>query len=209
MLYLYIVRHGQTEWNAEGRIQGRLDSQLTEKGKEYAKLLGEKLQDVPFIQIISSPSLRTMATAEIIKGDREISIIKDKNIMEMDLGTWQGSTIEEIKSQFPEEYDCYRNRPDVYQNKDAESFMDIKKRAENFLEEFKKSPQNGNLLVVTHGLFIKSLFTIFKGIELKDIWTEPTVEGTSLTIVKLDEGHAEIMIEGDMSHLTGKGAALR
>ena len=60
---------------------------------------------------------------------------------------------------------------------------------------------NGNILVVTHGLLIKTLFAIFKGIEIKDIWKEQTVEGTSLSIVKMDQEELEILLEGDMSHV--------
>lgn len=201
MLYLYIVRHGETVWNAAERIQGRLDSRLTEKGRNYAQLLGEKLQDTDFTRIIASPSQRTMETAQLLKAERDIRVCKDERIMEMAMGPWQGMTKAEIQQQYPNEYEWFMTRPEHYQNAGAETFFDMKERAQDFLLELQKSTLSGNILVVTHGLLIKTLFAIFKGIEIKDIWKEQTVEGTSLSIVKMDQEELEILLEGDMSHV--------
>jgi broad specificity phosphatase PhoE len=200
MLTLYIVRHGETDWNKEGRIQGRLNSNLTEKGRQNAQLLGERLKEIDFAKIISSPSGRTIETTELIRGERNVLVQPNKKIMEMDLGPWQGLLKSEIKEQYYDVYECFMNRPDLYQNEDAESFIDFYKRAEDFLHELKSSKQTGNLLIVTHGLFIKALFLAIKGIEIKDFWTEPTVEGTSLSIVKIDKKETKFMLEGDMRH---------
>lgn len=206
MLYLYIVRHGETEWNKEDRIQGRLDSSLTAKGKAYARLLSERLSDKEFDHIISSPSERTVETAQLIKGNKNIQLVTDERIMEMHMGPWQGMKKTEIRALYPNEYDDFMNKPDRYRNKDAESFVDMHKRATDFLNEIRSRKIDGNLLIVTHGLFIKSLYLLFKGIDVKDIWIEPTVEGTSLTIVKINEDQIELILEGDMSHVKGKEA---
>lgn len=206
MLYLYIVRHGETEWNKEDRIQGRLDSSLTAKGKAYARLLSERLSDKEFDHIISSPSERTVETAQLIKGNKNIQLVTDERIMEMHMGPWQGMKKTEIRALYPNEYDDFMNKPDRYRNKDAESFVDMHKRAADFLNEIRSRKIDGNLLIVTHGLFIKSLYLLFKGIDVKDIWIEPTVEGTSLTIVKINEDQIELILEGDMSHVKGKEA---
>ncbi|WP_394236609.1 histidine phosphatase family protein [Niallia oryzisoli] len=209
MLKLYIVRHGETEWNKTSRIQGRLNSNLTDKGREYARLLGEKLKDTEFTGIISSPSERALETAQILRGARTTTIQKDERIMEMHLGPWQGLTTKEIKAQYPNEYESYMNEPDRFQNGDGETFMDMLDRAHDFLQELKNSEMDGNLLVVTHGLFIKILYLIFKAIDLKDFWTEPTVDGTSLSVVKVENGQFELVIESDMSHVTETDSSRR
>ncbi|WP_338471482.1 histidine phosphatase family protein [Niallia sp. XMNu-256] len=204
MLTLYIVRHGETEWNQEGRIQGRLNSPLTEKGKRYAQLLGERLRNVEFAEVITSPSERTLETTEIILQGRDLLYQKDGTIMEMDMGPWQGLTKTEIVEKFPDDYDCFMLRPNLYQNEGAETFIEMYKRAENFLDTVKKREVTGNLLVVSHGLFIKSLFLVIKGIPIKDFWTEPTVNGTSLSVVKIESAKMEIVFKGDMSHIKEK-----
>ncbi|MBB6447676.1 histidine phosphatase family protein [Bacillus benzoevorans] len=202
MLYLYIVRHGETEWNAAERIQGRLDSRLTEKGRSYAKRLGERLKDTEFTRIIASPSQRTLETAQLLRGERDIPVIQDERIMEMAMGPWQGMTKAEIRLQYPNEYDWFMSRPELYQNIGAETFFDMKERAEKFLAEMRNGTLNGNVLVVSHGLLIKALFAIFKGVEIKDIWKEQIVDGTSLSIVKIDREEQEILLESDMGHVT-------
>lgn len=204
MVYLYIVRHGETEWNKEHRLQGKLDSQLTEKGKRYAKFLGEKLKSTNFEQIISSPSIRTLETAEYIRGDRDIPIMKDSRIMEMDMGSWQGKTIQEIKEMHPLEYDCFMSRPTEYVHEGAELFSDIYDRAKSFIHELQEKHDKGNILIVTHGLFIQTLYVIFKKMDLNDFWKEETVDGTSLTVIKLDQDEIEWVLKGDMSHVTEK-----
>jgi len=201
MLTLYIVRHGETEWNKVDRIQGRLDSNLTDKGREYARRLGEKLKDTEFTGIISSPSHRALETAKILRGARTTPIGTDERIMEMHLGSWQGLTTKEIKAQYPAEYDSFMTEPDLFSGGDGESFTDMLERANDFLEEVQRSELTGNLLVVTHGLFIKVLYLILKEINLKDFWTEPTVDGTSLSIVKWENERFELLVESDMSHV--------
>ena len=209
MLYLYIVRHGETEWNKEGRMQGRLNSNLTPRGKKYAMLLGERLKDTEFAHIISSPSGRTLETVQLIKGNRDIPIITDERIMEMNLGSWQGMKQDDLKKQYPNEYEHFINKPDDHQIEGAESLTEMSNRATEFLTELKKSRDNGNLLVVTHGRFISALYAVFKGVELKDIWAGPTVQGTSLTIVKLDQEQYEVLLEADMSHVQGEETIIR
>jgi len=200
MLTLYIIRHGETDWNKEDRIQGRLNSHLTEKGRHNARVLGERLKDIDFAEVITSPSGRTIETTELIVKDRDVLVQTNEMIMEMDMGPWQGLMKSEIRERYSDAYECFMNSPQLYQNEDAESFIDIYKRAEDFLHELKSSKQTGNLLIITHGLFIKALFLTIKGIEIKDFWTEPTVEGTSLSIVKIDEEEMKLTLEGDMSH---------
>lgn len=208
MLTLYLVRHGETEWNREDRIQGRMNSSLTEKGRKSARLLGERLKEIEFAGVITSPSERTLETTELILEGRDLLYQRDERVMEMDMGPWQGLTKTEIREKFPEAYDCFMTRPDLYQNGEGETFIDMYKRAEGFLTGLKNSDVEGNLLVVSHGLFIKSLFLVIKGIPIKDFWTEPTVDGTSLSIVKVESGKMEFVLEGDMGHLSEKSAEL-
>lgn len=209
MLYLYIVRHGETEWNKEGRMQGRLNSNLTPMGKKYATRLGERLKDTEFAHIISSPSGRALETVQLIKGNRDIPIMTDERIMEMNLGSWQGLRHDDLKKKYPNEYEQFINKPDNHQIEGAESLTEMSNRATEFLTGLKKSRDNGNLLVVTHGRFISALYAVFKGVELKDIWAGPTVQGTSLTIVKLNQEQYEVLLEADMSHVHGAETIIR
>ncbi|WP_210366680.1 histidine phosphatase family protein [Bacillus sp. REN3] len=200
MLHLYVVRHGQTEWNVEKRSQGRLDSSLTEKGINDAVLLGEWLDDTEFSQIISSPSLRTMETAKLIKGGRQIPLSTDERLMEIHLGPWQGMTESEIKEKFPEEFDLYWNQPDAYVTKLGETFADVKNRLALFLDDLEKNIPDGNVLIVTHGVVIKTLYLLCRGASIREIWNPPYIDGTSLTIVEISEDQRKLVAEASLEH---------
>ncbi len=96
---LWILRHGETEWNASGRLQGRLDSPLTETGLRQAEAQGRILaRDLPgAVRVISSPAPRALRTAEIALPGR--SVETDARLEEIDLGRWQGRTIDELRAE--------------------------------------------------------------------------------------------------------------
>jgi probable phosphoglycerate mutase len=100
---IYIVRHGQTEWNLEGRFQGRLDSPLTNAGVEQAKQLAQRLQNISFDSIYSSSSNRAFSTALHLRKDRAIEVNKSDHLMEMDFATWEGRKWSEIQDLYPKE----------------------------------------------------------------------------------------------------------
>lgn len=200
MLHLYIIRHGETEWNTEKRMQGRLDSDLTEKGRNDAQLLGERLKDTVFERIISSPSQRTLDTAKHICGKRDIPIETDERLMEIALGAWQGKTEDEIKELFPSQYDLYWNQPHMYENAEGERFIDVMDRVASFLEELIDTTPLGNVLVVTHGVVLKTLYLLCRNASIDQLWDPPFIHGASLTIVKLHNGEKELVLEGCMAH---------
>ena len=92
-------------------------------------LLGERLKDTEFAHIISSPSGRALETVQLIKGNRDIPIITDERIMEMNLGSWQGMRHDDLKKQYPNEYEQFINEPDDHQIEGAESLTEMSNRA--------------------------------------------------------------------------------
>src|SRR3712207_163192 len=97
MTTIYLTRHGQTEWNLNKRLQGWKNSPLTKLGISQAKALGERLKDTQIDVIYSSPIERAYKTAEIIKGNKDIEIIKHDGLKEFNYGDWEGLTIDEIE----------------------------------------------------------------------------------------------------------------
>ncbi|MDQ0273230.1 histidine phosphatase family protein [Cytobacillus purgationiresistens] len=200
MLTLYITRHGETEWNKEKRMQGRLDSGLTEKGKERALLLGKRLKDIHFSRVISSPSKRTMDTTKLIMGDADNKVETDERLLEIALGEWQGKTADEIKALYPAQHDAYWNQPNTYENHAGERFQDVVDRIGQFLHDIEKSQPNGHVLVVTHGVVIKALYLLCRQKTIDHIWAPPFVEGTSLTIVQIENGKTDLVVEACLEH---------
>lgn len=205
MLRLYITRHGQTEWNIEGKMQGWADSPLTQKGKEDAKLLAKHLQDVEFDAIYSSPSPRAYDTAEIIKGSRDINVIKNELLKEINIGIWEGQTKDVLKEKYPTQYKAFFEAPHLYVPVDGESFFEVQNRMKQFLEYIKTQHQSGNLLIVTHTCALKLTLEYIKGTTMDQLWAPPKIGNASLSIVEIaEDGTMKLVLEGDMSHLAIK-----
>ncbi len=199
MLQLFFTRHGETRWNVENRLQGRLNSDLTENGIRDAKLLGKRLSTIDFDVVYASPSKRAVETAKLIMEDRMVPLKTDDRLMEIHLGSWEGRTTLEIQQSEPELFHFYQEKPTLFKGT-GESFEDVKKRVESVLMDLELKHPTGHILIVTHGVVIKVLQTILKERSLDRVWEPPYIEGTSLSIVKLVEGKRSLVLEGDITH---------
>ncbi|NLY46652.1 MAG: histidine phosphatase family protein [Tissierella sp.] len=197
---IYLTRHGQTEWNVIGRLQGWNNSNLTEEGIGRAKSLSNRLKDVDFDFIYSSPQQRALDTANIIRGDRDIEIQILDDLREIGFGTWEGMEIKDIQELYTDEYDTYLNRPHLYEPLDGESLLDVYKRAENALNKI-LSTKAENILVVSHGVTIKILTSIIKGVPLEELYQIPVQVGTALNICEYGDDKLRFIVEEDTSHI--------
>ena len=148
---IYVVRHGQTDWNLSGRYGGQIDVELNETGIEQAKYLKEKLKDIHFDKVYSSPLKRALHTAKIIyDGD----IIIDHRIMERSNGLLEGK----LKSEIKDTIDFNDPNETKY---NIESIVDFRNRINSFLDEVRKNDTDKNVLIVTHagvGIYIRAYF---------------------------------------------------
>ena len=197
---IYLVRHGETLWNVEGKMQGWKDSPLSEQGIGNAKKLGEVLKDVPFDRIYCSPLGRTLATAEYIKGERQIPLVLDDRLKEMGFGTWEGVVRTVLQEQYPEELENFMTRPHQYQPDGGETFDEVFHRVEQGLMDLLHHSQGENLLVVTHTVVIKTIYAILKNIPLSDLWCPPYIYDTCLTVIEFNGGKCSFLLESDSSH---------
>lgn len=198
-LNIYIVRHGETEWNLAKKLQGWKNSDLTDKGIEGAKLLSERLKDVNFDFIYSSPQVRALETANYIRKGQEKLVILEE-IKEMGFGEWEGLEKEKLESLYGEEYYNFWEKPHLYKTSGGESFEQLKERVELGIG---KIIENGgdNVLIVSHGVVIKTIQAIVKGHRLEEFWTPPFLENTSLTLIELRDNKLNIVLDADTSHL--------
>ncbi|MEH7495801.1 histidine phosphatase family protein [Neobacillus niacini] len=201
MITLYITRHGETEWNTEKRMQGWLDSNLTENGIKNAVSLGERLKETELTAIFSSPSGRTKATTSLIRGERDIPVIYDENLKEIKLGQWEGKTHSSIKELYQIQYESYWNAPHKYTSVGGETFEETRARAIQVLDRIKRDYKSGNILIVTHSVVIKCLYLFFRNTSIETLWDPPYMHDTSLTIVEMNENGFKLVLEGDISHL--------
>jgi broad specificity phosphatase PhoE len=203
MTRLYIIRHGETYWNTEKRMQGHLDSELTETGKRQARLLSEALADIEFDAIYSSSSGRTMETARIIAGKRSTPIIPLDSLKEINLGEWEGRVFTDVEKRYPEQYKNFWENPHLYIPAGGEEFSDVKNRAADTLLELVNRHEGGNIMLVTHTVTLKTIMTIIENKELKDLWSGAFIHPASLSMIEYDNGGWNALKWGDVSHYGG------
>ncbi|WP_353477936.1 bifunctional histidine phosphatase family protein/GNAT family N-acetyltransferase [Halobacillus sp. ACCC02827] len=211
MVTIYITRHGETVWNREKRMQGWQNSPLTEQGEKDAASLGDRLRSTEFAAVYSSPSGRAQQTTELIRGERKIPVYLEEKLKEIHLGEWEGRTQEEIKTDFPESFDMFWNAPHRYLPHGGETFEAFRSRIDAFLDSLAYH-SNQNVLIVAHAVVIKCMMLILNGKPLASLWDPPFIHGTSVTVVRLEDGQCEVLLEGDTSHINrneGKGKAMQ
>lgn len=151
-MILYTTRHGQTDNNLKGIIQGIIDTPLNETGIEEAEELKNKLKDINFDLVISSPLKRAMDTAKIIIGSKNIPIIIDDRIVERNAGDFEGKShlgYDHIKAW------NYKLNSDLDAN--VERVQDIFKRVNIFLNDIKEKYSNKTILIVAHEAVLRAL----------------------------------------------------
>jgi len=180
---LFLVRHGQTEWNLGNRIQGQLDSPLTPLGVNQSINMQQKLLSKNIDIAYSSPLLRAVETTALIIDKWKIKMITRYNLSEMQLGPWQGKTYEEIQQNYPEEYVNFCNKPDQYCLTGAENYADFQQRVIAEIQSIFYNNIGKNILVVSHGIAIKVFIAYVLKMNLTEIVNLATLDnGTCLTL---------------------------
>lgn len=154
---LYVVRHGETNENVTGMMQGKMETVLNENGKNQALTVKNKIDNLDIDIIISSPRKRTLETASIIS-DNRIPIIVDERLRSRDHGEFQGLSRDEV------DIHDYWNIKKNNKYKEAESVRHLYDRIDEFIKEIKIKYSNKNVLIVTHSAVCRILYFYFNGV---------------------------------------------
>ena len=201
MLTIYLVRHGQTEWNVLHKMQGWGNGELTEKGIADAKALAIRLKHTPIDKIYSSSSKRAIETAKIIDHNRGIPIVTDNNLREMNFGDWDGQLTADVKANYPKEHATFWETPHLFEGVNGETFSDIQKRAQKALTDILADQTEGTVLIVSHSIFLRVLLATIKQLPLSDVFTQNNLGHTSLTKIVVNGDSMKLEFEGDTTHV--------
>ncbi len=147
---IYIVRHGTTDWNRGGYIQGHLDTPLNPEGRTQAEAAGVRLAAEGATAIYSSDLLRVYETAQLIARHTGLRIIQKPGLREMHFGDWQGLSFDQIKARDPEIYEARRERPFEVPPPGGETWMAFYQRSVGALQEILDATDAQRLIVATH-----------------------------------------------------------
>ncbi len=184
MLELLLIRHGQTDWNAERRIMGNQPIGLNEVGKSQIQKLAELLKPLPIESIYSSPLQRTEETSQIINAGRNLKIEFHQNLREIEYGDWIGKTFQEIKA-LPGYVEHYHS-PHLPVCNNGESLTAVQARGVGFIESLRKEFKKRRIAIVSHADWIKCVVLHYLQIPLSQIY-QLRIDNGSVTYLTLEE----------------------
>lgn len=207
MTTLLLIRHGETLWNTERRMQGQGDSPLTERGRWQARQLGLRMKDLPFSVLYSSDLPRAALTAAEIAAVTGHVIINDERLRERHFGVFEGLTQAEMRVREPEMYERFMSRDPQYAIPGGESPAQFFARCRMALEDLAQRHAGETIAVVTHGMVLDSAYRAATGLALDAPRPVPLVNA-SLNWFAFDEGGWSAGRWGDADHLGPDGVTI-
>ena len=198
---IYLIRHGQTDWNLEGKIQGRHDVSLNETGSKQAELLAMGMDKRPVVQIFSSRQKRALETAQAVGRRQHVAVTVIDGLEEGEFGEWEGKTWDEISREYPEEFKVWCTEPAEIVPPGGESRPQIYRRIGNALKEILRRSR-GDIAIVSHGAALAYMVSLMLEKELGD-HDEIIVKNASISTVEYDRetGKFHMAEANDVSHL--------
>jgi phosphoserine phosphatase len=204
MTTLLLIRHAETAWNAEGRVQGQTDVPLSDTGHEQARKLATRLNSRRFDAIYSSDLLRAMQTAQPVAEGRGMAIAGLSELREIGFGQWEGLTRQEIQEGWPAEYaawvaDSLHSRPPG-----GEMVEDLQARVLTTFRQIIAAHEGQTLAIVTHGGALRAGMIGLLGLPL-DAYHVFRVDNTALVELHLGGPHPRLVRCNDTAHLETHG----
>jgi len=193
MPLLLLIRHGENDYVKTGKMAGRLPGvHLNEKGQQQVQALAEALRDVPIKAVYSSPLERAMETAAPIASVRKLQVIQVPNLMETDIGKWQGKSWKALR--LTKVWKIVQNSPSRFRFPEGESFPETQTRIASALEQIIKrhSKPQDIIVVVFHADPIKLAVSYFLGLPL-DHFQRLSCDTGSLTALHVNEMGVNLM----------------
>ena len=202
---IYIVRHGQTVWNIEKRLQGRSDIPLTQKGIDLAVETGENLKDTEFDIIYSSPLQRALCTAKAIRGTRDIEIRTDDRLKELSFGDYEGHVQEELNQMPGSTFQYFFERPELYvPAPNGETLEALCERAASFMQNtIEPLAAHGfhRVMIVAHGAINKALMCHVKKHGIPDFWSGGLQRNCNVIIIDYTNGIYKVIEESKIFYV--------
>ena len=196
---LYLIRHGETDWNKIKKLQGATDIPLNENGEAVAKATCEGMKDIPLDMIFTSPLKRAYRTAELVRGDRKIPLMIDDRIREICFGDYEGLISKSESYNIPDpDFKFFFLKADKYQTPpNGESILSLLKRTGEFLEELKhrEDLQDKNILISTHGAAVPAILNHIEKCEIAHFWGKGVHKNCGVSCVELIDGEYQVLWE--------------
>lgn len=200
MLHLMLVRHGETDWNAQRRFQGQSDVPLSELGRQQVELLAERLAGHQIDAIYASDLMRAWETARIIASKSGLKVSSEPRLRELKFGILEGLTFEEAQAQYPEMIAAWLG--DLHQPPEgAETIERFNTRIVSLLDDLKREHDEQIVLLVAHGGPLSELLRAVLELSPEKRWYLE-LDNASLTEVTITDEYVALKRLNDTCHLS-------
>jgi broad specificity phosphatase PhoE len=200
---LVLVRHGESNWNRTGRVQGWRNPGLSPIGREQTRLLGQRLSMNRFKALYSSPLRRACECAMVLSDFVNLPIKKEEALKEMRLGDWEGKSISQVEKEYPDMLSRWYERPTSVRIPGAEDIRSFSKRVVRAFDKIKRENEGKDVLVVTHGGVISIYMVHILGMNLDYIWRIP-LKNTAITTLLFYGDRVNVANFNDTCHLSSE-----
>ncbi len=197
---LCIVRHGETAWNAEHRVQGQLDVPLSATGQAQAAATAKVLSREKFDAVYSSDLSRARQTAQHTATLLSMNIVEDKDLRERHYGIFERLTYAEVKVRYPEDYARFDARDPEYAFRTGESLRDFYARSIAVISRIAGRHEGQNILVFTHGGVLDMLYRSIAGLAIS-AQRDFGIPNAGLNRIELTPAGWQIRCWADIAHL--------
>ncbi|GAB6157540.1 alpha-ribazole phosphatase [Desulfotomaculum varum] len=201
---LYLVRHGETAWNAGGKFQGHSDIPLSQRGREQAKALADRLSKQKIDAFYSSDLSRARETAVILAEPHQRTVYSLPALREINFGRWEGLTFKEIAETYGELSTRWWASPLTIAIPDGESLQQVVDRCSKAVTEIVMRHAGETVLLATHGGVIRVIVGLALGLDLNCFW-QLRMDNLSLTVLAYDSPEKAVLeLYNDTCHLHEK-----
>jgi broad specificity phosphatase PhoE len=197
---LILVRHGQTDWNVNGRYMGWMDEALNEEGLRQAERVAQRLDQWPISAVYSSPLKRAVRTAEIVARPHCVAVQTIEELGEMRLGGWEGMFAGDIAAKYPELWKTWRTNPGDFRMPGGESLGEVRGRVVRAFGRIMDKSKGKMVLAVTHDVVVRLLVAHCLGVSA-DIYRRLEVGNSSVTVIERDGVKLRLRVLNDTGHL--------
>jgi probable phosphoglycerate mutase len=205
MTEIILIRHGETDWNVEKRLQGHLDIDLNGEGERQAAALARALREERFDLIVSSDLQRAIRTAQALAASRDMQVLQDAGLRERSYGAFEGLRYTDIEQRYPDAYAAWRTREvdarypaGQYR---AETLREFSKRAVGAVLALAQQNRNRKIAIVTHGGVLECVYRAAAGIGLERL-RDFEIRNAAINRVTCNDAKLEIVSWCDVAHLS-------
>lgn len=200
MTRIFLIRHGETEWNRQGRIQGHSNIKLSTEGIHQAQMLAKYSPFMRIDAVYSSDLTRAFDTARVLAVKFNLEVHMVPELREVNFGYWEGKLIADLVQMFPDDFGKFFTDPERCHPPQGETFLQCQARALNALNKIIAAHDDHNVVIVTHGAVIRLIICAALDIPIHKMWAI-SQSNMAVNILRVDDGEFTVELLNGTMHL--------